>query len=83
MSERHWPHHELNAVEFATFRWHANNLENEALKLYVTKRDHFPDICKVFKKASESLRKLKNSCTSNDECPDGWHCSGGECVPDN
>lgn len=83
MSKRNWPADLLNAVEFATFRWHANNLENEALSLYVTKRAKFAKICKVFQKASQDLRALRGSCTSNEDCPDGWHCSGGECQPDN
>ncbi len=72
-----------NAVEIATFRWHANNLENEALRLYVTHRHKFQKICKVFEQASKDLKALRGSCSSNEDCPDGWHCSGTECQPDN
>jgi hypothetical protein len=79
---KNWVPHDLNAVELATFRWHANNLENEAIRLYVTKRDKFLKICKVFETASKSLQALRGSCNSNDDCPDGWHCSSNECQPD-
>lgn len=78
-----WKAHDLNAVEMATFRWHANNLENEALRLYVTNREKFGRICKVFEKASKDLKALRGSCRENEDCPDGWHCSSGECQPDN
>ena len=77
-----WTPHALNAVEFATIRWHANNLENVAIGLYVTERSKFLKICKVFQTASKSLQALRGSCESNDDCPDGWHCSNGECQPD-
>jgi hypothetical protein len=83
MSPSNWIPNNLNAVELATFRWHANNLENEAISLYVTHREKFGDICQVFKTASESLRGLRGSCRENSDCPDGWHCSSGECQPDN
>ena len=80
---RNWEHHDLNAVEIATFRWHANNLENEALALYVTDRTKFDRIWRVLRDASQALKALRGSCSSNEDCPDGWHCSGGECQPDN
>jgi hypothetical protein len=74
--------HPHNAVELATFRWHANNLENAAINLYVTDRAKFLKICAVFAEAAKKMKGLKGSCTDNDDCPDGWHCSGGECQPD-
>lgn len=77
-----WRPHDLNAVELATFRWHANNLENAAINLYVTDRVKFMKICAVFAEAAKKMQALKGSCSENDDCPDGWHCSGGECQPD-
>ncbi len=80
---RRWQASTMNAVEFATFRWHANSLENKAISLYVTNREKFPQICQAFILAANRLRALTNSCSSNEDCPDGWHCSNGECQPDN
>ena len=80
---RNWKHHENNAVEFATLRWHANRLENQAIQLYVTDRNNFSQIADIFKQAAKDLKTLHNSCTSDDDCPDSWHCNNGECQPDN
>ena len=80
-----WHPDETTPAAFATFRWHANRLENMAISLYVTDPSRFREINTALKEVAARLRTIQRNvqqCTSSRDCPDDWFCCGGVCEPE-
>jgi hypothetical protein len=81
---RKWEPSASDAVSIATFRWFANQLENDALELYMTDRRHFGHIERVLRRALKEMSNTQQRARVSEEedgCPDGWVLCDGICKP--
>ena len=81
-----------DAFKLAAIQWWASNIARLAIELYATDRRQYNRMSRVFKDAAAALeglageKRVKMSdligCQTDPECPPGWYCDEGTCVPE-
>lgn len=81
-----------DAFKLAAIQWWAANIARLAIELYATDRRQYDRMSRVFRDAAAALEALAGQkrairqdtigCSSDPECPPGWYCDEGTCVPE-